>query len=86
FAPVAESQVRRQLILDSVITARNLRATEEEIDAKVAEMAAARGIETGKLYAQLEQSKRLHDLEHQISEEKAWASLLGESTITEGAA
>lgn len=86
FAPVAESQVRRQLILDAVITARNLRATEEEIDARVAEMAAARGIETGKLYAQLEQSKRLHDLEHQISEEKAWASLLGESTITEGAA
>ncbi len=86
FGPVAEAQVRRQLILDAVITARNLRATEEELDAKVAEMAAARGTEPGKLYSQLEQSRRLHDLEHQISEEKAFAALLAESTITEGAA
>lgn len=86
FAPVAEAQVRRELILDAVTTAQNLRATEAEIDARVATMAAARGIEPGKLYAQLEQQKRLHDLEHQLTEEKAFGWLLEQSTISEGAA
>lgn len=86
FQPVAEAQVRRELVVGAVVAAQNLRASEEDIDTRVAEMAAARGVETGKLYAQLEQQKRLHDLEHQLTEEKAMAWLLEQSTITEGAA
>lgn len=86
FQPVAEAQVRRELVLDAVVTARNLRATEEEIDARVARLAEARGVEAGKLYAQLEQAKRLPELERQITEEKAFGWLLEQSTVTEGAA
>jgi trigger factor len=86
FGPVAEAQVKRELILDAVATAQNLRASEAELDARISQMAAARGVEPGKVYAQLEQSKRLHDLEHQITEEKAFAWLLEQSTIAEGAA
>ncbi len=86
FQPVAEAQVRRELVVDAVLTAQNLRPTEEEIDARVARMAEARGVEAGKLYAQLEQAKRLGELEHQIAEEKAFAWLLEQSTVTEGAA
>ena len=86
FRPVAEAQVRRELILDAVATAQNLRASEAELDARISEMAAARGVEPAKVYAQLEQSKRLHDLEHQLTEEKAFAWLLEQSTISEGAA
>ena len=86
FRPVAEAQVKRELILDAVATAQNLRASEAELDARISQMAAARGIEPAKVYAQLEQSKRLHDLEHQLTEEKAFAWLLEQSTISEGAA
>lgn len=86
FRPVAEAQVRRELILDAVATAQNLRASEAELDARISQMAAARGTEPAKVYAQLEQSKRLHDLEHQLTEEKAFAWLLEQSTISEGAA
>ena len=86
FRPVAEAQVRRELILDAVATAQNLRASEAELDARISQMAAARGVEPAKVYAQLEQSKRLHDLEHQLTEEKAFAWLLEQSTISEGAA
>jgi trigger factor len=86
FRPVAEAQVKRELILDAVATAQNLRATEAELDARISQMAAARGVEPAKVYAQLEQSKRLHDLEHQLTEEKAFAWLLEQSTISEGAA
>jgi trigger factor len=83
FGPVAEMQVKRELILDAVMTAQNLRATEEEIDARVSELAAARGLEAGKLYAELEQAKRLGELERQISEEKCFAWLLEQNTVTE---
>ncbi len=83
FRPIAERQVRRELILDAVATAQNLRATEADIDARVAEMAAARGVETGKLYASLQQSNRLADLERSLTEDRTFAWLLSQSTVTE---
>ncbi len=86
FRPVAEAQVRRELILNAVATARNLRATEADLDARVAAMAAARGMEPGKLYASLQQNQRLSELEHALTEEKVFAWLLQQSTITESAA
>ncbi|HEX3928237.1 MAG TPA: trigger factor [Gemmatimonadales bacterium] len=86
FHPIAESQVKRELILDAVAAAQNLRATEADIDAKVAEMAAVRNLPPAKLYASLEQGKRLGELERSITEGKIFAWLLSQSTITEGTA
>lgn len=83
FHPVAETQVRRELVLDAVASARNLHATEADLDARIAEMAAARGMEAGALWARLEQDKRLGELERQITEEKTFAWLLEQSTVTE---
>lgn len=86
FQPIAESQVRRELILDAVATAQNLRATEADVDARVATLAAAPGLDAGKLYASLQQNRRLGELEHTITEEKVFGWLLQQSTVTEGAA
>ena len=86
FRPVAERQVQRELVLEAVATAQNLRATEEDVDARVAELARARGVEPGKLYASLQQAQRLGELEHSITEERTFAWLLAQSTVTEGAA
>lgn len=86
FEPVAEAQVKRELILDSVATAQNLRATEADVDQRVAQLAETRGVEPGKLYASLQQNKRLGELEHSITEEKVFAWLLQQSTVTEDAA
>lgn len=83
FEPVAAAQVKRELVLDAVSTAQNLRTTEGELDARVAELAAARGVEPGKLYASLQQGKRLGELERTITEEKTFAWLLAQSTVTE---
>ncbi|MEP6590790.1 MAG: trigger factor [Gemmatimonadota bacterium] len=83
FEPVAQQQVKRELVLDAVSTAQNLRATEADLDARVAEMAAARGIEPGTLYASLQQGKRLGELERTITEEKIFSWLLAQSTVTE---
>lgn len=86
FEPVAEAQVKRELILDAVATAQNLRATEGDIDDRVATLAASRGLDPAKLYTSLQQNKRLGELEHTITEEKVFNWLLAQSTVSEGVA
>ena len=86
FRPIAEAQVRRDMVLDSVVEGQGLRATEAELDQRVAALAEARGLPTGQLYATLEKSNRLRELEHAITEDKAFAWLLQQSTVEEGTA
>jgi trigger factor len=83
FHQVAEAQVRRDLVLDAVVEANALRATEAELDARVAELAASRGVPAGQLYGNLQKANRLPELERGITEEKAFAWLLQQSTIEE---
>src|SRR6185503_12424479 len=63
FHQVAEAQVRRDLVLDAVVEANALRATEAELDARVAELAASRGVPAGQLYGNLQKANRLPELE-----------------------
>ena len=86
FAPVAEAQVRRGLVLDAVVEAQKLAATEADIDARVSELAAARNAPPAQLYASLEKAGRLRDLERALTEEKAFTWLLSQSTVTEAKA
>jgi trigger factor len=83
FHQVAEAQVRRDLVLDAVVEANALRATEAELDSRVAELAASRGLPAGELYGNLQKANRLPELERGITEEKAFAWLLQQSTIDE---
>lgn len=83
FHGIAESTVRRDLILGAVVEQEQLAATEADVDARVAEMAAARGVETGQLYASLQKANRLPELERALTEEKAFAWLLAQSTVNE---
>ena len=83
FRPVAVSQVQRDLALDAVIEAQGLRATEAELDERVGAMAAARNVPPGDMYATLQKANRLPELERSITEEKAFAFLLQQSTVDE---
>ena len=83
FRPVAEQQVRRELVLDAVVETNNLQATEKELDERVAALAAGRNLPVGQLYAQLEKAGRLRELERAITEEKAFAWLLQQSTVAD---
>lgn len=83
FHQIAEAQVQRDLVLDAVVEANGLRATEQELDQRVAELATARGIPAGQLYGNLQKANRLPELERAITEEKAFAHLLSQSTIDE---
>ncbi len=81
FRSVAESQVRRDLVLDTVVESQNLRATEAELDQRIQELAERRGMKAAELYASLEKAKRLRDVARSITEEKVFAYLLSQSTV-----
>jgi len=81
FRSIAEAQVRRDLVLDYVVEKEGLRATEAELDARIQELAAKRGMPPGQLYASLEKNKRLRDLERGLTEEKVFNFLLSQSTV-----
>src|SRR5438132_9384088 len=81
FRPVAEAQVRRDLILDWVVEHHGLRATAAELEQKLEELAARRGTPVAELRAALEKAKRLRDLERGLTEEKVFTFLLSQSTV-----
>jgi trigger factor len=81
FHQVAETQVKRDLVLDAVVEQQGLRATEAEIDARIAAMAEARGVSPGELYGSLQKANRLAELERGITEEKAFEFLLQQSPV-----
>ena len=83
FHPIAEAQVRRDLVLDSVVEANGLRASESELDERIGKLAEGRGVPTSQLYASLQKANRLSELERSITEEKVFAFLLQQSTVEE---
>lgn len=78
---MAERQVRRDLIIDTLAEKESLVATEADVDAKVAELAGKRGEDAGKMYASLQKAGRLRELERGITEDRVFAWLLERNTI-----
>jgi FKBP-type peptidyl-prolyl cis-trans isomerase (trigger factor) len=68
-------------VLDTVVDQHQLKATTAELDARIQELAARRGMPAGELHASLEKAKRLRDVERSITEEKVFAFLLSQSTV-----
>ena len=81
FRPVAERQVRRDLIIDTLSERENLKATEADIDERVAEVAQKRNAEPGQVYASLQKAGRLQEIERAITEEKVFKWLLERTTV-----
>jgi trigger factor len=83
FHPIAENQVKRDLVLDAIVEAHGLRATEAELDERVNAIASARGTPAGQVYASLQKANRLQELERSVTEGKVFDFLLKQSTIEE---
>jgi trigger factor len=83
FHAIAENQVKRDLVLDAVAEAHNLRASESDLDERINSMAAARGAPAAQVYASLQKANRLQELERVLTEEKVFDFLLKQSTIEE---
>ncbi|KPK09525.1 MAG: hypothetical protein AMS20_00380 [Gemmatimonas sp. SG8_28] len=81
FRPLAERQVLRDLIIDHVAEQQQLRATEEDLDRRIEDIARRRSTEPGKVYASLQKANQLGEIERGITEEKVFEHLLAQSTV-----
>ena len=81
FRPVAERQVRRDLIVDTIAERESLKASEADIDDRVADVAAKRGADPGQVYASLQKAGRLREIEQSITEDKVFKWLLERNEI-----
>jgi trigger factor len=81
FRAVAERQVRRDLVIETIADREGLAATEADIDARVAEVAAKRGADPGQVYASLQKAGRIKEIERSITEDKVFEWLLKQNTV-----
>jgi trigger factor len=79
--PMAERQVRRDVVIDTLAEREKLKATEKDVDDKVAGLAEKRGINPGQLYSSLQKAGRLQELERGITEDRVFAWLLEKNTV-----
>ncbi len=82
-SPQAEHAVKRILAIDRLSEIQELRATEEELDGRIEEIAEKSGETPAKIYANLQKSERLEALEREITERKVFDFLKEQSEITE---
>jgi trigger factor len=78
--PQAEDQVRQTLVLDAVAETEGLEISEEELDKRLEEMAAATRMEAPAFRAALEESGRMRSVRQQLLREKA-ADLIVEQAV-----
>lgn len=81
FRPMAERQVRRDLVIETIAERESLKATEADIDARVAEIAEKRGADPGQVYAALQKDRRLREIERNLTEEKVFSWLMERNEV-----
>jgi trigger factor len=79
--PGAQQALRRMLVIDRVADLESLRATPNEVDQRVEDIAGRVGKSAEELRAQFQKSGRLGELEEQITEEKVFEYLKSLSTV-----
>jgi trigger factor len=81
FAPAAERQVRRDLVIETLGERERLAATPDDVTARLKELADKRGTPVGQLRASLEKAGRLGEIERSITEDRVFAWLFERNTI-----
>jgi trigger factor len=83
FATSAQFMVKSTFLLDALAEMLNLRATAEEIEAKINEYAEQTKIEMARLQEFYNKPERRSRLAFQVTEEKVVNHLVGKAKITE---
>ncbi|MEO5903915.1 MAG: trigger factor [Gemmatimonadaceae bacterium] len=81
FRSMAERQIRRDLVVETIAEKESLAATEKDLDDRISEQAEKRGVKPGQLYAQLEKSGRLKEIERSLTEDKVFEWLLDKNEV-----
>jgi trigger factor len=85
FQSMAERQIRRDLVIETIAEKEGLTATEKDLDDRIGEQAEKRGANPGQIYAQLEKSGRLKEMERSITEDKVFKWLLDRNDVSTNA-
>jgi len=81
FRPVAEGQVRRDLVLDHVMDAQQLRATEAELDQRIRSSPSGAGCRRPSSMPRWRRPSGSATSSGAFTEEKVFAFLLSQSTV-----
>jgi trigger factor len=81
FRSMAERQIRRDLVIETIAEKESLAATEKDLDDRITEQAEKRGINPAQLYAQLEKGGRLKEIERSLTEDKVFKWLLDKNEV-----
>lgn len=82
--PSAEQALRRMMAVEAIADANDLRATQDEVDDRVEEIARENERPVGEVWSSLQKSGRLQSLEDEITERKVFEFLKGQSTVENG--
>ncbi len=81
FRTMAERQIRRDLVIETIAERESLTASEKDLDDRITEQAEKRGVNPGQLYASLEKSGRLKEIERSLTEDKVFQWLLEKNEV-----
>lgn len=81
FRSMAERQIRRDLVVETIAERESLAATEKDLDDRITEQAEKRGVNPAQLYAQLEKGGRLKEIERSLTEDKVFKWLLDKNEV-----
>lgn len=81
FRGMAERQVRRDLVVETLAEREKLTASAADVDARIEEIAKAQNADPGQVYAQLQKSGRLAEVERELTETRVFAWLLERNTV-----
>lgn len=82
FRPMAERQVRRDLVIDTLAERESLTASAADVDTRIEEMAKTRNMDPGQVYAQLQKAGRLQEIERELTEDRVFNWLLERNPVT----
>lgn len=85
FRSMAERQIRRDLVIERIAEKEGLAASEKDLDDRIAEQATKRQLNPGQVYAQLEKSGRLKEMERSITEDNVFRWLLERNDVQSNA-
>jgi trigger factor len=80
--PQAEAAVKRMMVVEALAEREGIRATEDDIDARVEELAQQHGRTPGDVWLELERSGQLQVLENEIVEDKVFDYLKQQNSVS----
>lgn len=82
--PQAETALKRMMVVEHIAEREGLRATADDVDARVEKLAEQHGRTPSDLWVELERSGQMQALESEIQEDKVFEHLRARNTVSQG--